>query len=67
MHAEGDELIPDAHSAELHQRARSPHKRLLILPGGHHRSIQHDGELHGESLRFLKRAWRPLSPQSEFL
>jgi uncharacterized protein len=59
MHAEGDELIPATHSAELHRRARSPHKRLLILPGGHHRSIQHDGEMHGESLRFLKRAWRP--------
>jgi uncharacterized protein len=59
MHAEGDELIPATNSAELHRRASSPHKRLLILPGGHHRSIQHDPELHGESLKFLKGAWRP--------
>jgi hypothetical protein len=27
------------------------------MPGGHHRSIQHDGELQGESLRFVRRAF----------
>jgi pimeloyl-ACP methyl ester carboxylesterase len=55
MHAEGDEQIPYTVSQELHAAARDP-KRLLVLPGGHHRSIQHDGELQGESLRFIARA-----------
>lgn len=58
MHAEGDEVIPVAHSADLHAAARSPRKRFLALPGGHHRSVAHDSELQGESLRFLLRALR---------
>jgi len=55
MHAEGDEQIPYTVSQELHGAAQEP-KRLLLLPGGHHRSLQHDGELQGESLRFIARA-----------
>ena len=55
MHAEGDEQIPYTVSQELHAAATEP-KRLLLLPGGHHRSLQHDGELQGESLRFIERA-----------
>jgi len=55
MHAEGDEQIPYTVSQELHGAANDP-KRLLVLPGGHHRSLQHDGELQGESLRFIARA-----------
>lgn len=55
MHAEGDEQIPYTVSQELHAAARDP-KRLLVLPGGHHRSLQHDGEMQGESLRFIARA-----------
>lgn len=55
MHAEGDEQIPYTVSEELHEAAKEP-KRLLVLPGGHHRSLQHDGELQGESLRFIARA-----------
>ena len=55
MHAEGDEQIPYTVSQELHNAASEP-KRLLLLPGGHHRSLQHDGELQGESLRFIARA-----------
>jgi hypothetical protein len=39
-------------SEELHQSAHEP-KRLLILPGGHHRSLQHDLELQAESRRFI--------------
>src|ERR687896_342263 len=31
-------------------------KRLLLLPGGHHRSLQHDLEIQAESLRFIARA-----------
>jgi pimeloyl-ACP methyl ester carboxylesterase len=55
MHAEGDEQIPYTVSQELHAAAKDP-KRLLVLPGGHHRSLQHDGELQGEALRFIARA-----------
>ena len=55
MHAEGDEQIPYTVSQELHAAARDP-KRLLVLPGGHHRSLQHDGEMQGEALRFIARA-----------
>jgi len=56
MHAEGDERIPAAHSSELHEAAATPHKRLLVIPGGHHRSVQHDPELSAEALRFIRRA-----------
>jgi alpha-beta hydrolase superfamily lysophospholipase len=55
MHAEGDEQVPYTVSQELHEAAKEP-KRLLIVPGGHHRSLQHDGEMQGESLRFIARA-----------
>ena len=55
LHAEGDEQIPYTVSQELHAAAQEP-KRLLVLPGGHHRSLQHDGEIQGESLRFIVRA-----------
>lgn len=55
MHAEGDERVPYTVSRELYEAAGEP-KRLLLLPGGHHRSLQHDLELQGESLRFIRRA-----------
>jgi uncharacterized protein len=58
LHAEGDEQVPYTVSQDLHAAAGEP-KRLLVLPGGHHRSIQHDGELQGESLRFVLRFARP--------
>lgn len=57
LHAEGDEQVPVDHSVALHAAAGSPRKRLVALPGGHHRSIQHDAELQGESLRFVERAF----------
>jgi uncharacterized protein len=57
LHAEGDEQIPVEHSAQLYRAAGTPHKRLIALPGGHHRSIQHDPEMHAESLRFIARAF----------
>jgi len=56
LHAEGDESVPVAHSRELH--AAAPGSRLIVTPGGHHRSIQHDAELQGETLRFLRKAFR---------
>jgi alpha-beta hydrolase superfamily lysophospholipase len=55
MHAEGDEQVPYTISEELFVAAGDP-KRLLIVPGGHHRSLQHDGEMQGESLRWILRA-----------
>jgi uncharacterized protein len=55
MHARGDEQVPWTHSQELHDAAGQP-KRLLVLPGGHHRSLQHDPEMQNESLRFIERA-----------
>jgi fermentation-respiration switch protein FrsA (DUF1100 family) len=57
LHAAGDERIPSAFSEELHARAGEP-KKLILLPGGHHRSAQHDSELHGIALRWLERALR---------
>ena len=55
LHAQGDEQVPYTVSEELYGVASRP-KRLLILPGGHHRSLQHDGEIQAESLRFIERA-----------
>ena len=55
LHAEADEQVPVASSREIHERADQP-KRLIVVPGGHHRSVQHDAELQGEALRWLERA-----------
>jgi alpha-beta hydrolase superfamily lysophospholipase len=55
MHARGDEQVPYMVSEDLYAVAAEP-KRLLLVPGGHHRSLQHDVELQNESLRFVERA-----------
>src|SRR3954454_12581680 len=55
MHARGDEQVPYTVSEELYAAAAEP-KRLLVVPGGHHRSIQHDVEMQNEALRFVERA-----------
>jgi fermentation-respiration switch protein FrsA (DUF1100 family) len=52
LHARGDEQVPWTVSEALHSAAHEP-KRLLVLPGGHHRSIQHDMELQALSRRFI--------------
>jgi alpha-beta hydrolase superfamily lysophospholipase len=52
LHARGDEQIPYTVSEELYAAAHEP-KRLLILPGGHHRSLQHDGEIQAVSRKFI--------------
>jgi alpha-beta hydrolase superfamily lysophospholipase len=54
IHASGDEQIPSEWSEELYACAPEPRK-LIVLPGGHHRSAQHDAELHGVALRWLER------------
>ena len=56
LHAEGDERVPVQQSRELAELSTAPHSRLIAVPGGHHRSVQHDPELRAISLRFLERA-----------
>ena len=58
LHAEGDETVPVEHSHHLH--AVAPGSRLVVTPGGHHRSIQHDPELQAFAARFLARGLTPL-------
>jgi dipeptidyl aminopeptidase/acylaminoacyl peptidase len=58
LHAEGDEQVPVAHSAALaaaRAEAGLP-TRFVRVPGGDHRSIQHDAELQDLSVRFVLRA-----------
>jgi alpha-beta hydrolase superfamily lysophospholipase len=55
LHAKGDEQIPWTVSQELYDAAAEP-KRLLLVPGGHHRSLQHDGEMQAASIHWIERA-----------
>jgi pimeloyl-ACP methyl ester carboxylesterase len=54
LHAEGDEVVPAALSRTLH--AAAPGSELVVVPGGDHRSVQHDPELQGVAVRWLSRA-----------
>jgi uncharacterized protein len=56
LHAKGDEQVPYTISEALHEAAHEP-KRLLVFPGGHHRSLQHDLEVQNLSARFIERAF----------
>jgi uncharacterized protein len=58
LHAEGDEQVPVEHSRELAQLTRSSRSRLIAVPGGHHRSVQHDPDLQAVSVRFIERCLR---------
>jgi len=51
MHAEGDEDVPVEHSRALH--AAAPESRIEVVPGGDHRSVQHDPEMQALSVRFV--------------
>ncbi len=51
MHAEGDEDVPVEQSRALH--ATAPESRIEVVPGGDHRSVQHDAELQAVSVRFI--------------
>jgi uncharacterized protein len=51
MHAEGDEDVPVEHSRALH--AAAPRSRIEVVPGGDHRSVQHDAEMQALSVRFI--------------
>jgi uncharacterized protein len=57
LHAEGDEQVPVEHSRELATELAHPDSRLIAVPGGHHRSVQHDHELQAVSLKFIARAF----------
>jgi len=52
LHAAGDERIPSDFSEELNARKPEP-KKLIVLPGGHHRSVQHDPEMQSVALSWL--------------
>jgi alpha-beta hydrolase superfamily lysophospholipase len=54
LHAEGDTQIPSDHSEELHERAGDTCK-LVIVPGGAHRTVQHDPELQAMALGWIER------------
>jgi alpha-beta hydrolase superfamily lysophospholipase len=54
LHAWGDDEVPAEWSKELYERATEPRK-LILVPGGHHRSVQHDAELQTVALRWLER------------
>lgn len=57
LHARGDERVPYGWSEELYAAAGpTDAAKLIILPGGHHRSVQHDPELQATALRWLSRA-----------
>jgi pimeloyl-ACP methyl ester carboxylesterase len=56
LHAEGDEVVPVEHSRALHVAAAG--SRLVAVPGGHHRSVQHDPELQALAIRFVRDALR---------
>jgi uncharacterized protein len=65
MHAEGDEQVPITHSRELAALTQVPGSRLVAVPGGHHRSVQHDEELQAVSLRFIARTLAPAQADAE--
>jgi uncharacterized protein len=57
LHARGDDQVPAEWSEELYEHAEEPRK-LIVAPGGHHRSVQHDAELQSAALRWLERNLR---------
>lgn len=54
LHAEGDEQVPVEHSRRLHEAAAG--SRLVVVPGGHHRTVQHDPELQLLAVRWIRGA-----------
>jgi uncharacterized protein len=54
LHAEGDETVPVGASRDLH--AAAPGSCLVVVPGGHHSSVQHDGELQALAVKFIAAA-----------
>jgi uncharacterized protein len=65
LHAAGDEQVPVEHSRELARHFRTAGSRLIVIPGGHHRSVQHDPELQAVSVRFMVGALAAASPVAD--
>ncbi len=64
MHASGDEQVPVEHSQQLAKHFASDKSRLIVVPGGHHRSIQHDPELQAASVKFILAALAEAPPRA---
>ena len=64
LHARGDEQVPYTVSEQLFAAAHEP-KRLLLLPGGHHRSLQHDHGAAGGVAPVRARHGRGLRARTE--
>jgi pimeloyl-ACP methyl ester carboxylesterase len=62
VHAEGDETVPVEVSQRLYDAVPEP-KALWVLPGGNHRSAQHDPETNARVLEWLDMS----RPQTEKL
>ena len=58
LHAEGDDQVPPEWSRELYELAPEPRK-LIMVPGGDHRSVQHDAELQSVALGWLEKRLGP--------
>jgi uncharacterized protein len=57
LHAEGDEQVPVQHSRDLAALADPRRRRYVEVPGGDHRSVQHDSELQALAVRFLAKSF----------
>ena len=57
LHAEGDEQVPVQHSRELAALADPRRTRFVEVPGGDHRSVQHDSEMQALAVRFLAKSF----------
>jgi pimeloyl-ACP methyl ester carboxylesterase len=60
QHAEGDESVPVAHSRALH--AAAPGSTLDVVPGGDHRSVQHDAGCQARAVAFVAARCAEASP-----
>jgi uncharacterized protein len=58
LHAKGDDQVPWDYSQELFERAAEPRK-IVVVPGGDHRSVQHDVELQSVALHWMQRRLTP--------
>jgi fermentation-respiration switch protein FrsA (DUF1100 family) len=54
LHARGDEQVPSTWSEELYRLSGDP-RRILVVPGGDHHSVQHDHELQVTALKWTAR------------
>jgi uncharacterized protein len=54
QHAEGDEEVPVAGSRALAPLLRHPASRVDVMPGGDHRSVQHDPAAQAAALAWLR-------------